>query len=843
MSSFADIDLSSIRVPSASTTVSKDECAYSMRTALDDHGLFVDLHDVSVAVSLLWLPTHVRKTRHRLFAQLQTTIVERAAAAATAAAADVDDTAEREAKKPRATVLGVGVEGGFDPDAAELFEERSEWRVVLLPAALAPGVTGDELLAAAHSFAADDAALPSRVRDAVAGVRANAGAARREDVEKFVLADERPVSAYADALLQFDNGKRVPPSGWRCEVAGCDKTEGLWLNLTDGCIKCGRRNFDGSGGNSHGFEHFQNTGYPLAVKLGTISADPDTIDIHSYGETHLGETGIMVRDPHIVRHLAHFGIDIASMKQSEKGMAELQLDAQYRLDSAVLEKHGDAIYGAGYTGLINLGNSCYINSMLQLVFATETARQQYVADARALLENAPADVAGDLDCQFAKVGAALVSGEYAQPPPPESAGALATKLWKKRSGVTPRALRALVARGHREFQTPGQQDALEWLQHLLVLMQRADKKSGRTLHSLPRAFGVKLEERLECSQSHTVAYADASTTSLMLPVPLDRATNKGALAADGKPARPLVPLAACFRAWAAMGEVDNWLSPATQQRTVGFRQSRIAAFPPYLVVALRKFTVSASWAPVKIDVEFDVPDVIDLEFLRARGRQAGEAPMPTAAAAAAAAQAAAASLQPDEMVVSTLVSMGFPENRARKAAVKTSNAGADRAMEWLLENMDAADIDEPLVAAGGAAAAAAAPVDEESVAQLVSMGFSVEHATRALRETAGNVERAMDWIFSHPEDELAAAASATSATPAVAAASPPGDGEFLDGPAKYRVRAFVSHIGSSVHSGHYVCHVTRDGTRWAIFNDRVVAECSDVPIGMAYVYLLERVNE
>lgn len=72
-------------------------------------------------------------------------------------------------------------------------------------------------------------------------------------------------------LLQLDNGIKVPPSGWKCEK--CDLRENLWLNLTDGAILCGRRNFDGSGGNNHAVEHYQVTSYPLAVKLGTITPD------------------------------------------------------------------------------------------------------------------------------------------------------------------------------------------------------------------------------------------------------------------------------------------------------------------------------------------------------------------------------------------------------------------------------------------------------------------------------------------------------------------------------------------------------------------------------------------
>lgn len=43
----------------------------------------------------------------------------------------------------------------------------------------------------------------------------------------------------------------------------------------------------------------------------------------------------------------------------------------------------------------------------------------------------------------------------------------------------------------------------------------------------------------------------------------------------------------------------------------------------------------------------------------------------------------------------------------------------------------------------------AGEVDPEKVANLEQMGFSPAHARRALRETDGDMERAVDWLFSH----------------------------------------------------------------------------------------------
>lgn len=58
------------------------------------------------------------------------------------------------------------------------------------------------------------------------------------------------------------------------------------MNLTDGKVLCGRRYFDGSGGNNHALQHFQETGYPLAVKLGTITPD-------GAGKTHHNTQGLI----------------------------------------------------------------------------------------------------------------------------------------------------------------------------------------------------------------------------------------------------------------------------------------------------------------------------------------------------------------------------------------------------------------------------------------------------------------------------------------------------------------------------------------------------------------------
>ena len=52
-------------------------------------------------------------------------------------------------------------------------------------------------------------------------------------------------------------------------------------------------------------------------------------------------------------------------------------------------------------------------------------------------------------------------------------------------------------------------------------------------------------------------------------------------------------------------------------------------------------------------------------------------------------------------------------------------------------------------------------VSEENIAMVMSMGFSMDQAKVALQNTDNNVERAIEWIFSHPDGAPPAAAASS----------------------------------------------------------------------------------
>lgn len=143
-----------------------------------------------------------------------------------------------------------------------------------------------------------------------------------------------------------------------------------------------------------------------------------------------------------------------------------------------------------------------------------------------------------------------------------------------------------------------------------------------------------------------------------------------------------------------------------------------------------------------------------------------------------------------------------------------------------MEHISDSDLSTPFVPPGTEAASAFAP-DPEALPMIMSMGFTRDQAVKALKATDNNVERAVDWIFSH-QGELDADTTE------------PTEAEYRDGDGKYRLRAFVSHMGTSTMVGHYVCHILK-GDRWVIYNDGKVALSENPPKDLGYLYLYERV--
>ena len=142
-----------------------------------------------------------------------------------------------------------------------------------------------------------------------------------------------------------------------------------------------------------------------------------------------------------------------------------------------------------------------------------------------------------------------------------------------------------------------------------------------------------------------------------------------------------------------------------------------------------------------------MPEIMDLSCLQGKGIQPGEEILPDD-------QAEKTSVEIDENTVAQLVDMGFTVEGCRRAVFNTGNSGVEAAMAWVMDHMSDPDFNDPFTtgpSTGGGTKKCTA--GEEVIGMVMSMGFTREQAEMALRNTDNNLERAVEWIFSHPDGE------------------------------------------------------------------------------------------
>ncbi|KAJ6597255.1 hypothetical protein DFH09DRAFT_1134077 [Mycena vulgaris] len=632
-------------------------------------------------------------------------------------------------------------------------------------------------------------------------------------------------------MLQQTAVGAIPASGL-AHCTACELTSNLWLCLTCGSLGCGRAQYGVvGGGNGHGLNHFEETGHPVSVKLGTITPEGGA-DIYCY------QCNDARLDPSIAEHLSVFGINVKTAQKTEKSMTEMQIEHNLKYDFSLTSDDGRALeplFGPGLTGLSNLGNSCYMASVLQTIFALPAFKARYFSPsattdhAAQCPESLPADC---VECQMRKVADGLLSGRYSHPAhgPPKSADTTSVNDPVFQEGLRPTGFKALVGKGHEEFSTMKQQDSEEFLGYLLTVLRRdAHKYKDRATDDPTSVFTYGMEQRLQCSDCDKVSYKTDAMDVLSVPVP---AVENGK-DADGKTLYTPIPLVACLEA-VLTPESLEYGCPSCHKGVNAVKQAKFATFPEVLVVHAKKFQL-VNWVPAKLDIPLILPDgdelVFDAQHL-GRGLQPNEVELPSNATILAVPQL-------DAAAIAQLEGMGFPTNRCQKALLSTGNTGAEAAMEWLFAHDGDIDLDVPYQPNAVAAAARPEPTADQ-IAMLSDMGFSSAQARKALRETDGNAERAIEWLFNHPDDTGADDTPDASA----AAAAPVSVGGTTDVPVKYKLKAFISHKGPSVHSGHYVAHI-RTGGAWVLFNDEKVVKADEESVKdlkqLAYLYIFEKV--
>ncbi|KAG4029434.1 hypothetical protein MFRU_016g01860 [Monilinia fructicola] len=606
----------------------------------------------------------------------------------------------------------------------------------------------------------------------------------------------------------------------------CDLKENLWLCLQCGNLGCGRAQFGGLKGHSHGLEHKNQTGHAIAVKLGSITSD-GTADVYCYA---CDEERI---DEDLGKHLAHWGIMLAEREKTEKSLMEMQVDENLRWEFSMTDEQGHELtklFGKGFTGLKNLGNSCYLASALQCLFDLPQFQKRYLLpDTELPIVEDPAQ---DLETQLRKLADGLLSGRYSFPdstsPQSPSSGVADQK------GLAPSMLKYLVGRGHSEFSTMRQQDSFEFLLHIFKLITRSQ-------HTAPfedptRAFRFVMEQRLQCLSCKKVRYRTDEQDNISIPVPFRKV--KASSSADGENVDEYeaVTLKECLDSFTAE-EIVELTCTACGSKDGFSKRSLFQTFPEVLAVNARRF-VLINWVPTKVDVPVVVGDEqFLLDNYQSPGLQLSETLLPDDETSRPSFSANAEALQ-------QLQAMGFPLNRCEKALHATGNSDANAAMEWLFGHMDDADIDVPLNLSPGQATVTT--VDPEKIEMLGAMGFGPPQARKALKETNGDLERAVEWLFSHPDDQGEFEDDAAAVDSNAAKDSPAGSAKL---PAAFQLQSIICHKGSSIHAGHYVAFIRKEipeekSRSWVLYNDEKVVKANDVEEmkKFAYVYFFKRVD-
>ncbi|TDL27668.1 ubiquitinyl hydrolase [Rickenella mellea] len=671
----------------------------------------------------------------------------------------------------------------------------------------------------------------AQVKTLTDGVMQSMSSARQSEVKAW---EEETLPCEHTLTLEQQHVAHIAASGL-AHCNKCELKENLWLCLTCGSLGCGRQQYGGIGGNGHGLQHYEETKHPVSVKLGTITPE-GSADIYCYtcNDAKL--------DPELAMHLSNFGINVQTQTKTEKSMTELQIEHNLNYDFSLTGEDGKAlepVFGQGLTGLANLGNSCYMASVVQALYSLPAFQQRYYPPAAGHWEACPEPLpAACVECQMHKLADGLLSGRYSHPrtgeraqPPAPSSATTETVVPVFQEGIRPASFKALIGAGHAEFSTMKQQDSEEFLSHLLKVLRQQARKLGHEPAGEPtEIFRFGMEQRLQCGDCKRVRYRVDSQDLISVPVPA-REIGKDA---EGKVEYAPVEIGDTLE-MVTGDEALEYHCPSCAKAVIATKRSRFATFPQTLVIHAKKFQL-VNWVPSKLDIPLILPDadVLVLDRYAGKGLQPGEAALPEDAARSLPAFNVAAMAQ--------LSGMGFSDIRCHKALLATGNSDAEAAMEWLFTHIEDPDIDDPIQLGG---ASSGPEPSAEQIEMLGDMGFSPPQAKKALRETGGNVERAVEWLFNHPddsgEDSSPANTQSTSAGVAAGTADPGGSSTL---PARYRLKAFISHKGTSVHSGHYVAHIRFDDG-WVLFNDEKVVKADAESVkelkALAYLYIFERV--
>lgn len=630
--------------------------------------------------------------------------------------------------------------------------------------------------------------------------------------------------AHSIDVEQFDTDNLDLTKCSQCELA-----ENLWICLHCGSLGCGRQQYGSSlKGNGHALSHYELTQHPVAIKLGSLSADSESCDAYCY------QCNDEVKVPNLAEKLHKFGIDLNSAVKTEKSLVELNIDQNlnwdFRLDGANGEKL-PPVYGRGLTGFQNLGNSCYLNSVIQSLYNLDGYKSYFKDEKFPKVENP----ANDLVSQLVKIYDGLYSGRYSIP------GSLKGDDYQL--GIRPAVFKSLIGENHAEFKTQRQQDAFEFL---LYFLDKVDNELGLQLN---KDLKFLLTSKVFCAHCSHGTLTNDLVDNISVPIEADILSKDQ----DGKRIYREVELIDSFKEYASEEAIEGYkCNNCDESPGMAFKSSGFKTFPKSLIVNVQRIKLE-NWAPIKVDVPITIPFKLDLsEFIAPKfteGEVEEEKKEQTEASN---------SFVANEEALSTLLSMGFPEPRCLKGLYNTGNNNAEDAMNWIFAHMDDVDIDDPFNPNADTSNTSQTGTNSsnepssELIENVSVMGFSHQLAKKALLLNGNDISAAVEWLFANPDDN---GIIEENTKPVINLNDEKSklieqlENELPSTQGKYELESVICHKGNSPHTGHYVVFIKKliDGEyKWVLFNDEKVVLCDEDSLQdmktSAYVYIFKKLE-
>ncbi|PVV01586.1 hypothetical protein BB560_003991, partial [Smittium megazygosporum] len=419
--------------------------------------------------------------------------------------------------------------------------------------------------------------LPDKVEKSKSLVLSSLSANKKSQVQSWApsITDCEHMSK-----IEFKSAESIEKNNKMC--FSCEKTENLWMCLECGNVGCGRKQYDGSGGNNHAISHYEQTGHKASVKLGTIEPNGKA-DVYCYicDENRT--------DPFLSGHLKNLGIILEDQTKTEKGMSELELEQNLKFDFSMVSEDGKdlkPVCGKGLTGISNLGNSCYMSSVLQCVFSIPAFIERYTKGYE--YHNLSCNTllpASCLTCQLYKLCDGLNSGHYASVP-----GGF-NRLGLSVYGIKPRMFKDVIGKDSDLFSQMGQQDAGEFFTYMLKSIDHSENILNNSSNNPTSVFDFYVEEKLQCTSCMNVSYSKQISSLVSLPL---KSNNL-----DPGSETLSVTLEECFDKYSENELIEGYNCPTCKSPQSVLKSTKFASFPKILAVHLKRYEF-VNWVPTKI---------------------------------------------------------------------------------------------------------------------------------------------------------------------------------------------------------------------------------------------------